>query len=63
MVAALAVRPADTEAAGAAGAAAQRPSLTELAALGPEELTARLHRALPGEQPGEVAVAAFNSSI
>ncbi|MER5637497.1 hypothetical protein ABT095_11130 [Kitasatospora sp. NPDC002227] len=60
MVAALAVRPADTE---PAGPAAERPSLTELAARGPEELMARLHRAFPGEEPGAVAVAAFNSSI
>lgn len=35
------------------------PSLAALAALGPEELTADLERALPGEVPAAV----FNSSI
>ncbi|MFE2724939.1 FxSxx-COOH cyclophane-containing RiPP peptide [Kitasatospora sp. NPDC059327] len=39
------------------------PSLAELAALGAEELAARLRRALPGAEAGRVAVAAFNSSI
>ncbi|MEV7021633.1 FxSxx-COOH cyclophane-containing RiPP peptide [Kitasatospora sp. NPDC093558] len=42
---------------------AERLSLTDLAALGAEELAARLQRALPGSEPGRVAVAAFNSSI
>ncbi|MEV7779746.1 hypothetical protein [Kitasatospora sp. NPDC088351] len=40
-----------------------RPSLSDLAALGAEELAARLHRALPGSESGLVPVAAFNSSI
>ncbi|MEU1419611.1 MULTISPECIES: FxSxx-COOH cyclophane-containing RiPP peptide [unclassified Kitasatospora] len=39
------------------------PSLAALAALGAEELAARLQRALPGAEAGRVAVAAFNSSI
>ncbi|MGW3043493.1 FxSxx-COOH cyclophane-containing RiPP peptide [Kitasatospora sp. NPDC001159] len=41
----------------------ERPSLAELAALGAEELAARLRRALPGAESGLVPVAAFNSSI
>jgi FXSXX-COOH protein len=40
-----------------------RASLADLAALGPEELVARLQRALPGTDSGQVPVAAFNSSI
>ncbi|MFF2040128.1 FxSxx-COOH cyclophane-containing RiPP peptide [Kitasatospora sp. NPDC058170] len=40
-----------------------RPSLADLAALGAQELAARLHRALPGADSGRVPVAAFNSSI
>ncbi|AUG79174.1 hypothetical protein CFP65_4427 [Kitasatospora sp. MMS16-BH015] len=60
MVAALAVRPVDTE---PDETSAPRPALAELAALGTDRLTARLHRALPGDEPGRVAVAAFNSSI
>ncbi|MCX4747292.1 FxSxx-COOH protein [Kitasatospora sp. NBC_01287] len=40
-----------------------RVSLDELATLGAEELTAALHRALPGADSGQIAVAAFNSSI
>ncbi|GAA4861101.1 FxSxx-COOH cyclophane-containing RiPP peptide [Kitasatospora sp. NPDC048365] len=60
MVAALATKPADS--ARVEGTEA-RPSLTALAALGAEELTADLFRALPGETGGPVAVAAFNSSI
>ncbi|MFG3056213.1 hypothetical protein ACGFZP_35385 [Kitasatospora sp. NPDC048239] len=40
-----------------------RPSLADLAALGAEELAARLRRALPGADSGLVSVAAFNSSI
>ncbi|MGW2252317.1 FxSxx-COOH cyclophane-containing RiPP peptide [Kitasatospora sp. NPDC001660] len=43
--------------------AAERLSLAALAALGAEELAARLRRALPGAESGRVAVAAFNSSI
>ncbi|KDN83770.1 hypothetical protein [Kitasatospora cheerisanensis] len=39
------------------------PSLAALASLGAEELTAELYRALPGGDSGQVAVAAFNSSI
>ncbi|GAA2789124.1 FxSxx-COOH cyclophane-containing RiPP peptide [Kitasatospora aburaviensis] len=41
----------------------ERPSLADLAALGAEEIAARLQRALPGAEAGRVAVAAFNSSI
>jgi FXSXX-COOH protein len=40
-----------------------RIPLDRLAALGVAELTAALHRALPGEETGPVPVAAFNSSI
>ncbi|MFI6449051.1 FxSxx-COOH cyclophane-containing RiPP peptide [Kitasatospora sp. NPDC050543] len=40
-----------------------RASLADLAALGSEELAARLRRALPGTDSGRVPVAAFNSSI
>ncbi|GAA1980559.1 FxSxx-COOH cyclophane-containing RiPP peptide [Kitasatospora viridis] len=40
-----------------------RIPLDQLAALGVAELTAALHRALPGGESGQVAVAAFNSSI
>ncbi|MGV9266315.1 hypothetical protein ACWDRR_16815 [Kitasatospora sp. NPDC003701] len=43
--------------------ALERPSLADLAALGAEELTARLRRAVPGADSGLVPVAAFNSSI
>ncbi|WP_441250739.1 FxSxx-COOH cyclophane-containing RiPP peptide [Kitasatospora sp. McL0602] len=60
MVAALATRPVDSE---PAERPAARPSLADLAALGTDLLTAGLHRALPGDEPGRVAVAAFNSSI
>ncbi|MER5865808.1 FxSxx-COOH cyclophane-containing RiPP peptide [Kitasatospora sp. NPDC002040] len=42
---------------------AERTSLVSLASLGADELTARLHRALPGAEAGRVAVAAFQSSI
>ncbi|MCC9306713.1 FxSxx-COOH protein [Kitasatospora sp. RB6PN24] len=40
-----------------------RIPLDQLAALGAAELTAALYRALPGEESGQVPVAAFNSSI
>ncbi|WP_405011997.1 hypothetical protein [Kitasatospora sp. NBC_01539] len=40
-----------------------RPSLAALAALGTDRLTEQLQRALPGADSGQVAVAAFNSSI
>ncbi|GAA1073929.1 MULTISPECIES: FxSxx-COOH cyclophane-containing RiPP peptide [Kitasatospora] len=60
MVAALATRPVDDT---SAEEAVIRPSLAALAALGTDELTAQLHRALPGADAGQVAVAAFNSSI
>ncbi|MEV8094290.1 FxSxx-COOH cyclophane-containing RiPP peptide [Kitasatospora sp. NPDC085879] len=60
MVAALATRPVDDA---PAEEAVTRPSLAALAALGTDELTAQLHRALPGAENGQVAVAAFNSSI
>ena len=40
-----------------------RPTLTQLAALGAEELTANLQRALPGNTEQQPAVAAFNSYI
>lgn len=42
---------------------APRPTLTELAQLGADKLTAGLHRALPDGESGQVEVAAFNSSI
>ncbi|MEV4613812.1 FxSxx-COOH cyclophane-containing RiPP peptide [Kitasatospora sp. NPDC049258] len=42
---------------------AARLSLADLAALGAEELAAQLARALPGGTPGQVGVAAFQSSI
>ncbi|MFD0272761.1 hypothetical protein ACFVHB_02485 [Kitasatospora sp. NPDC127111] len=42
---------------------ADRPTLADLAALGADELAARLRRALPGSDSGLVPVAAFNSSI
>jgi len=42
---------------------APRPTLADLAQQGTEQLTAELHRALPGGDSGQVAVAAFNSSI
>ncbi|GAB2709781.1 FxSxx-COOH cyclophane-containing RiPP peptide [Kitasatospora kifunensis] len=42
---------------------AARVPLDTLSALGADELTAALHRALPGADSGQVAVAAFNSSI
>ncbi|MFF0389098.1 hypothetical protein ACFYS8_10420 [Kitasatospora sp. NPDC004615] len=41
----------------------ESPSLAALASIGAEELTAELYRALPGGESGQVAVAAFNSSI
>lgn len=41
----------------------RRPSLDALAALGAEELTSELFRALPGGESGQIGVAAFNSSI
>ncbi|MFE9424526.1 FxSxx-COOH cyclophane-containing RiPP peptide [Kitasatospora sp. NPDC006697] len=50
-----------TEHAGAQADA--RIPLDQLAALGAAELTAALHRALPGGESGQVSVAAFNSSI
>ncbi|GAA2104352.1 hypothetical protein GCM10009759_40510 [Kitasatospora saccharophila] len=53
-----ATKPADS-----ARAEESAPSLAALAALGTEELAAGLHRALPGGESGQVAVAAFNSSI
>lgn len=40
-----------------------RMSLAELADLGAEELAAQLQRVLPGTATGQVAVAAFQSSI
>jgi FXSXX-COOH protein len=40
-----------------------RPSLTALSDLSTEELLADLGRALPDGENGQVAVAAFNSSI
>ncbi|MFI6848767.1 hypothetical protein OG535_22570 [Kitasatospora sp. NBC_00085] len=40
-----------------------RLTLAGLAALGSDELAARLRRALPGSDTGLVPVAAFNSSI
>lgn len=46
-----------------AGAPAPRPTLADLARLGTDQLTAQLHRALPGGESGQVEVAAFNSSI
>ncbi|GAA2743133.1 MULTISPECIES: hypothetical protein [Kitasatospora] len=60
MVAALATKPADSA---RVEEPDTRPSLAALAALGTEELTAQLYRALPGGDGGQVAVAAFNSSI
>lgn len=60
MVAALATKPAESARVEEPGT---RPSLSSLAALGAEELTAQLSRALPDGDPGQVAVAAFNSSI
>jgi len=60
MVAALATRPADRE---SVEEPAPRASLASLADLGSDKLTAQLHRALPGTESGQVAVAAFNSSI
>lgn len=60
MVAALATRPAGSE---PVEEPSPRASLASLAALGPDVLTAQLHRALPGGGSGQVAVAAFNSSI
>ncbi|MFD7981896.1 FxSxx-COOH cyclophane-containing RiPP peptide [Kitasatospora indigofera] len=61
MTPALATRPTEdlTDPQSQAG----RASLAELAALGAEEITARLHRVLPGAGSGQVPVAAFNSSI
>ncbi|GAA3017164.1 hypothetical protein GCM10020229_30460 [Kitasatospora albolonga] len=60
MVTALAIRPADRD---SVEEPAPRASLAALAALGTDRLTADLHRALPGGDTGQVAVAAFNSSI
>ena len=60
MVTALAIWPADRE---SLEEPAPRVSLADLAALGTDRLTAELHRALPGAEGGQVAVAAFNSSI
>ncbi|RKE20672.1 hypothetical protein [Streptomyces sp. TLI_171] len=53
-----ATKPADS-----ARAEESAPSLAALASLGVDELTAELYRALPGGDTGQVAVAAFNSSI
>ena len=63
MVAALATRPVDSEPAGSVQEPSPRASLASLAALGSDTLTAQLPRALPGGESGQVAVAAFNSSI
>ncbi|GJF28267.1 hypothetical protein KNE206_09670 [Kitasatospora sp. NE20-6] len=60
MVAALATRPTDGP---AADEAAVRPSLADLAALSVDRLIENLQRALPGADSGQVAVAAFQSSI
>ncbi|MDH6577610.1 FxSxx-COOH cyclophane-containing RiPP peptide [Kitasatospora sp. MAP5-34] len=62
MVAALATRPTGTDTELGEGLP-PRASLAALAALGTDTLTAQLHRALPGGESGQVAVAAFNSSI
>lgn len=42
---------------------APRESLAALAAQGTDKLTEQLRRALPTTAPGQVGVAAFNSSI
>ncbi|GAA5007674.1 FxSxx-COOH cyclophane-containing RiPP peptide [Kitasatospora paranensis] len=60
MVAALATRATDGP---SVEEPVTRPSLASLAALGTDELTAQLYRVLPGADSGQVAVAAFNSSI
>ena len=60
MVSALATRTADGP---VADDTAARPSLAALAALSADKLIDDLHRALPGADSGQVAVAAFQSSI
>lgn len=46
-----------------APAQTDRPSLADLAALGADQLAAQVQRALPATATGQVAVAAFQSSI
>ncbi|GAA1220354.1 hypothetical protein GCM10009665_07970 [Kitasatospora nipponensis] len=58
MATSLAVKPAEHT-----DQPALRPQLDDLVALGSDLITAQLYRALPGTESGQVAVAAFNSSI